>query len=183
MMIELKSSLIFDGGCLRQLLPEDVHDGYVDGLNDPEINRYLDGVKRSKQTKQIVLEFVERNLRAPSEVLFGIWRKGDIQHSGTVRLHGIDNFHRTAHIGICLFNKATWGNRLGSKAIAAVTHWAFNALNLRWVEAGAYSENVGSQKAFLSAGYNWIYDIPDKYILDGVPALVKVYAARSNAEI
>lgn len=42
--------LNFEGGYLRPLKPEDVHAGYVSGLNDPEVNRYLDGVKHTKQT-------------------------------------------------------------------------------------------------------------------------------------
>jgi RimJ/RimL family protein N-acetyltransferase len=72
-----------------------------------------------------------------------------------------------------------WGKKLGSKAIEAVTRWALDKLKLRWIEAGAYSENIASQKAFLAAGYEWIYDIPDKYIFEEKPSTVKVYAARN----
>ena len=51
---------------------------------------------------------------------------------------------------------------------------------LRWIEAGAYEQNIASQRAFLSAGYVWVYDVPEKYLLDGVPVTVKFYAARND---
>lgn len=171
--------LNFEGGYLRPLKPADVHAGYVSGLNDPEVNRYLDGVKHTKQTTQSVLDFVVANEASTNSVLWGIWQENAGKHSGTVRLHGIEYHHKTAHIGVCLFDKTAWGKKLGFKAVSTVTRWALDTLNLRWIEAGAYSGNIASQKAFLAAGYEWIYDIPDKYILDGVPTKVKVYAARN----
>lgn len=170
--------LSFLGGHLRVLKPDDVHPGYVSGLNDPEVNRYLDGVKRSEQTALSVIEFVRSNQESADSVLWGIWQTNADHHCGTIRLHGIEPFHKTAHIGVCLFEKSAWGKHLGSKAIDAVTHWALDSLDLRWVEAGAYAENIPSQKSFLSAGYEWVYDIPGKYVLEGKPADVKVFAAR-----
>lgn len=169
----------FDGGYLRPLKHEDVHPDYISGLNDFEVNRYLDGVKREKQTKQRVVDFVLCNQEATDALLFGIWQAGDECHCGSIRLHGIEYYHKTAHIGVCLFDKSAWGKRLGSKALMAVTRWVFDTLGLRWVEAGVYAENVASQKAFLAAGYEWVYDIPNKYILEGKPAVVKIYAARN----
>lgn len=170
--------LNFEGGYLRPLKHEDIHAGYVSGLNDPEVNRYLDGVKHTKQTNQSVLDFVVANELSSSSVLLGIWQENADKHCGTVRLHGIEYHHGTAHIGACLFDKAAWGQNIGKKAIAAVTQWAINEMGLRWVEAGVYAENIVSQKAFLSAGYSWVFDIPEKYIFEGRPAIVKVYAAR-----
>lgn len=171
--------LKFADGFLRPLKVEDVHSGYTMGLNDPEVNRYLDGVKQVIQTDQSVTEFVRRNQQANDAVLFGIWQTDTKLHSGTVRLHGIDNYHMTANIGICLFDRSAWGNKLGLKATKAVTRWAFESLGLRWIEAGAYSTNIASQKNFIAAGYEWIYDVPDKYLLEGRPTRVKVYAARN----
>jgi [ribosomal protein S5]-alanine N-acetyltransferase len=172
--------LEFSGGVLRSLKAEDVYPGYVSGLNDPEVNRYLDGVKRSVQTNQSVTEFVRHNQQAADAVLFGIWQPDAKLHCGTVRLHGIEHFHKTAHIGICLFDRTVWGNRLGSNAVATVTRWAFETMGLRWIEAGVYLENTASQKTFLTAGYEWIYDVSNKYLLEGRPTGIKVYAARND---
>ena len=163
---------------MRPLREADVHPAYISGLNDPMVNKYLDGVKHTSQTERSVLEFVFANRESKNAVLFGIWQTGVDTHCGTIRLHGIEHQHKTAHIGICLFDKDAWGKGFGTSAVTAVTHWAFEALGLRWIEAGVYQENIASQKTFLKAGYEWIYDIPDKYILEGSTAVVRVFAAR-----
>jgi ribosomal-protein-alanine N-acetyltransferase len=177
--MNFETELLFEGGTLRVLIPEDVYAGYVSGLNDPEVNRYLEIAKRSPETLESVVDFVRSNLDCASGVLWGIWLDEASHHCGTVRVHGIESYNRTAHIGICLFDKSAWGKRIGTKAIATVTRWALQEHNLRWIEAGAYEQNIPSQKAFLAAGYDWVFDIPGKYLFEGKPANVKVFAARS----
>jgi ribosomal-protein-alanine N-acetyltransferase len=171
--------LEFEGGYVRPLQVDDVHAGYIDGLNDREVNRYLDSVKRVAQTERTVSDFIGQNREASDAVLFGIWIKDATKFVGNVRIHGIDRCHKIANIGICLFDREIWGRGVGSKATRAVTQWALHAVGLRWIEAAAYSQNVASQKNFLRAGYEWVYDVPNKFLLDGVPSVVKVYAARS----
>ncbi len=172
--------LKFEGGYVRPLITNDINDGYVNGLNDSEVNKYLEVANQPEQTHQSVINFVVANDQSPSSVLWGIWAEESESFFGTVRLHGIEFHHRTAHIGVCLFDKNFWGRRFGSKAISAVTKWALSDLKLRWIEAGAFEENVASQKTFLSAGYSWKYDINGKYILEGKPAVVRVFVAENS---
>lgn len=167
--------LAFNGGNLRPLQPKDVHHGYISGLNDSQVNRYLE-VRHILQTEQSVVKFVRDNQQAKNDVLFGIWRDGEQYHCGTLRLHGVEDAKQTAHIGLCIFDKSVWGHGLGSKAIISATKWAIDDLDLRLIEAGIYRENIASQKAFLSAGYEWVSDNPGKYTLDGNPAVIKIYA-------
>ncbi len=172
-----ESVLSFDGGFLRVLKPEDVHDGYVTGLNDPDVNRFLE-LKHSTQTVESVVQFVTNDLQSQSAALWGIWEDGHPDHVGTVRIHGVEHRHRTAHIGVCLFDKRAWGGGLGRKGIAVVTCWALDNLDLRWIEAGVYAANKSSINAFLSAGYSKVCDMPDKYLLEGKPAPVVIFSAR-----
>jgi len=74
-----------------------------------------------------------------------------------------------------------WGRGLGSHAIRAVTEWAFASLRLRWIEAGAYQQNIASQRALLAAGYKWVFDIPGKYLFEGNPTTVRVFAAKASS--
>jgi len=172
--------LSFKGGFLRPLVETDVHQGYVDGLNDPDVNQYLDASKASVQTMASVSDFVVSNRLSSTAVLWGLWMHESVWHIGTVRVHGIEFRHGTANIGVCIFDKRFWGKGIGSNAIKAVTAWAIDGLNLRWIEAGAFEDNLASQRTFLSAGYEWVFDIPDKYLLEGMPTNVKVYARRSS---
>jgi [ribosomal protein S5]-alanine N-acetyltransferase len=170
--------LQFEGGYARPLRPTDVHEGYVNGLNDPEVHRFLEGPRYLRQTVQNVIEFVEMNEHLSNAILWGIWVSDHDHHVGTFRLHSIENRHGTAGVGVCLFDKAIWGKGLGTKAIRVVTQWALKALDLRWIEAGIYEENIGSQKAFLGAGYVWEYDIPGKFLHEGKPTTVNVFVAK-----
>lgn len=169
--------LTFDDGFLKPLSRDDAHEGYVNGLNDPIVNFYLDGVKDEIQTQNSVENFIIENAKAKNCALWGIWLNSGSNHVGTVRLHGIEHRHKTAHIGICLFDKTSWGKGVGSSSIRLVTQWGLDILGLRWIEAGIYSENMASQKAFITAGYRWSFDIRGKYIHNGIPTDVKVYVA------
>lgn len=163
----------FAHGHLRPLQPADVHPCYVEGLNDPEVNRYLVTVHNQRQTIDSVRAFVEEQSLAPDAVLFGIWLEGQSAHCGTLRLHGLDG-RASAHIGICLFERAVWGRGIGSAAIVAATQWAFQALaELHSIEAGAYLENAASWKSFLKAGYTASEDIANVFLRKGQPATVR----------
>jgi ribosomal-protein-alanine N-acetyltransferase len=173
------TTLEFEGGYLRPLKPADVHSGYVVGLNDPEVNRYLE-VRHAIQTMSSVVNFVAVNEQSSDSVLWGVWQSNTPNHCGTVRIHAIERHIKRAQIGVCLFDKTAWRQRLGSQAIRAVTSWAFQELEMEWVEAGAYVDNIASQKAFLAAGYTWIFDIPNKFYLEGNSTTVRVFVARNE---
>ena len=177
-----KVELVIDAGVVRTLTVEDVHVGYVDGLNDAEVNHYLDGVAQSKQSMESVCLFVTQTFQSSNEIFFGIWDSSKREHCGTVRLHSIDSHHLTAHIGVCLFDKQMWGKGLASKAICAVTDWALKTLGLRWVEAGVYEENIASMKLFERCHYQKKYIVSGKYLLKGKPSDVCVYAACSEGK-
>ncbi len=172
--------LIFRGGHLRVLREEDVHQRYVDGLNNSLVNRYLGNVKKTTQTLETVSQFVKQNLQDPHGILFGVWPDNSKNHCGTVRLHSIDDYHLTANIGICIFETDFWGQGIGTKSIQIITQWGIDTLKLRWIESGIYIDNKASQKAFLAANYKWICDLEGKHLFDGLPTITRIYAARNN---
>jgi len=174
--------LNFESGYLRILEANDVHDGYVSGLNNPEINFFLDAVKGIEQTKDSVKKYVSLNANSESSLLWGIWIHDMKIHIGTIRVHSIDFRHRIASIGVCIFDKKAHGKGIGAKAIQTATEWAVDNFDLRWVEAGVYSTNYASQKAFQSAGYEWILDFPGKYLHEGHAADIKIYAYKKKVD-
>jgi len=168
-------TLRFPFGILRPLLAADIHPGYVAGLNDPEVNRFLVNVRKVRQTATSVIEFVEQNLLAPDAILFGIWFQGDTLHCGTVRLHNLGLQQDQARIGICVFDRRRWGKGVGTSALKTVSEWACGTLGVSAVEAGVYAENMASQKIFVAAGYEWRKDVADTYERDGRPTTVRFY--------
>jgi ribosomal-protein-alanine N-acetyltransferase len=179
-MIIPYNKLEFSGGYILPLNVADVHSKYISGLNNPDVNKYLDAVKYSRQTKDDVINFVNSNINSFNSILWGIWQEGHKYHCGTIRLHEINFRHGIATIGVCIFDKDVWGKSIGAKAIFIATQFALDKLKLRWIEAGVYEENISSQKAFLKAKYEWVYDINGKYFLNNKPSIVKFYVSRKT---
>ncbi|MCA9749775.1 MAG: GNAT family N-acetyltransferase, partial [Romboutsia sp.] len=173
----------FDGnnkGCLVTFATKDVHSSYPDGLNDPEVSRFLVTVHDQPQTLSTIKNFVESNYNSIDSLLFAIKVENEVNPIGTIRLHAIEFFNYSAHIGLCIFNKKYWGKGIGSAAINALTKWSFTELGLRWLEAGIYEDNFGSRKAFEKANYKLSHKIADKYLFNGQPQTVNVFVAKNE---
>jgi [ribosomal protein S5]-alanine N-acetyltransferase len=164
MKIDKKSFLLEnDHLYLRPLNIQDITDEYVDGLNDPEVNRFLVDVRRNVQTKELVEKYVRSNLEDPSAILLGIFVKHDQKRMvGTVRVSGIDFFHFTASIGICLFEKQLWKKGYALQAMRLVKDHLFGEFGLHYLEAGVYAKNINSINLFARAGFIEWFRIRDK---------------------
>ena len=144
--------LPFRFGYLRPLAPHDVHSGYVEGLNNPEVNSYLE-IRHEQQTQASVEEFVNFNMLSTNSLLLGIFLHEKPRHIGTIRLHAIDQSLGHSHIGIFIFDRLFWGKGIGSTAIKAVTWWAYSNLSITCIEAHAYLDNRASIRLFEKAGF------------------------------
>jgi len=163
-----KESLVIENGSiyLRPLRIEDITDEYVNGLNDPEVNKYLVDVRRNVQTWETVEKYVSSNFENPSAILFGIFMKNNSkQLVGTVHVSEIDLFHYTASVGICLFAKRIWKKGYALQSLQLVKNYLFGVLGLHYLEAGAYAINASSISAFTRADFLEWYRVKDKFRL------------------
>lgn len=161
-----KQNLILqtDDILIRPLRVNDVTDEYVNGLNDPDVNHYLVAVRRTHQTKDSVTSYVEAAWDNPLSILFGIFIKKDKSpFVGTIRVHDIDYFHFCASIGICLFAKRAWKKGYASCALQMTKKYLFEDVQLHYLEAGVYAQNVNSIACFLNAGFVEQYRVNKKY--------------------
>src|SRR5262245_48130153 len=104
-LLEIKPSLRLDlgnGVYLRPISEADVTREYVEGLNNPEVNRYL-AVRNRRQTHHTARAYVRANAADPGAILFGIY-SGNVLN-GTLRLHDMDRRNSQATIGIALFDR------------------------------------------------------------------------------
>lgn len=161
-----KQSLILqtDNILVRPLKVNDVTDEYVDGLNDPDVNQYLVAVRQNRQTKESVTRYVEADWDNPFSILFGIFIKKDKSpFIGTIRVHNIDLFHFSASIGICLFAKRAWKKGYARCALGLIKKYLFEDVQMHYLEAGVYAENLNSITCFLNAGFVEQYRVNKKY--------------------
>jgi RimJ/RimL family protein N-acetyltransferase len=153
---------------LFQLLPEHVGSHYVDWLNDPAVNRYLE-CRFTPQDQASVERFVAAQLESPVSVLFGIRSRAVGRHVGNIKLGPIDRHHGLGEIGLMVGDRDAWGMGIGSDAIACVARIAAVDLGVRKLTAGCYASNVGSAKAFFKAGFYEEARRPAHVILEGRP--------------
>ena len=151
---------------LRTLEPEDVTETYVEWLNDPKINRFLE-VRLKRQTFESTQDFVIAMQESAVNILFGMFLKVDNRHVGNIKLGPIDYHHGRAEIGLVIGEQSVWGQGIGSQAIRAVAEYAFGDLNLYKVCAGYYADNIGSGRAFARAGFHVEARFPEHWLLDG----------------
>lgn len=153
---------------LFQLLPEHVGPRYVEWLNDPAVNRYLES-RFTPQHQALIELFVAAQLASPSSVLFGIRSRALGRHVGNIKLGPIDRHHGLGEIGLMVGDRDAWGMGIGSDAINCIARIAAADLGIRKLTAGCYASNIGSAKAFLRAGFHIEARRPAHFILDGRP--------------
>lgn len=133
---------------LRPLEVSDISQKYVDWLNDPDVNRYLE-TRHEEQTIDSCTEFVRSCIHNPNEYLFGVFDKESDCHIGNAKIGSINNLYKRGQISLFIGEKSYWHKGYGSKIIAALTKYGFIELGLQKIEAGCYETNLPSLRAFL----------------------------------
>ncbi|MFW5500400.1 MULTISPECIES: GNAT family N-acetyltransferase [unclassified Maridesulfovibrio] len=137
---------------LRPISLEDVSANYVNWMNDPQINQYLES-RFSEQTLESIRDFVQSMIDSPENILFAICEKDSGRHVGNIKMGPLNSIHSYAEIGLLIGEKQCWGKGYGSEAIGLVLEYAFKNLNIHRLTAGAYANNLGSIKAFEKNGF------------------------------
>jgi ribosomal-protein-alanine N-acetyltransferase len=151
---------------LRPLSAEDCTQTYVDWLNDPQVNRFLE-TRYARQTLDSVLEFVNAVNGREHEHLFGIFLRAGNLHIGNIKIGPVGLRHPLADISLFLGDRRCWGQGYATEAIMALSRHAFDALGVRKISASMYAPNLGSYHAFLKAGYRQEGVRRRHYLLDG----------------
>lgn len=131
---------------LRKLTESDVSERYVQWLNDPEINRYMEN-RFLFWTMENLTRYV-RQRKEEQSYFFAICLLNGDTHIGNIKLGPINPYHLSADIGLMIGDKACWSMGMGTEAIRLVTDFAFRELRLQKLTAGAYIDNAASIKAF-----------------------------------
>jgi len=147
-MTELSSQRLI----YRTLEVDDVTQCYVDWLNDPKINRFLE-TRFDHQTIDSCKLYVTAMASSPAHNLFGIYLCDTGKHIGNVKLGFINPHHQRAQLSLFVGEQECWGQGYATETINAITAWGFNDLGLEKIDAGCSEENLGSLRAFLKSGY------------------------------
>ncbi len=135
---------------LRMVELSDCNKNYYDWLNDKETNQYME-TRWSEQSIESIKDFVTSIRNSNHSYLFAIIYDG--QHVGNIKIGPIHPIYKHADVSYFIGNKNVWGRGIATEAIILATKFAFEVLKLNKLQAGAFEQNVGSQKALLKAGY------------------------------
>lgn len=125
---------------------------YVQWLNNPKVNQYLES-RFERHTKASVRRFILATNRQPANVFLSIVLNESQRHIGNIKLGPINSVHRLGDIGILIGEEDCWGKGYATEAIQLLTEHAFRTLNLHKVTASCYADNAGSARAFEKAGF------------------------------
>jgi ribosomal-protein-alanine N-acetyltransferase len=131
----------------------DVGPAYVGWLNDPLVNRFLES-RFAVHDEASTRAFVGACLADPDVLMLGVRsRILDGRHVGNIKLGPIDRRHGLGEIGVLIGDREAWGGGIASSAIRLLCGIAVQQLGLRKLTAGCYVSNMGSERAFLKAGF------------------------------
>lgn len=150
---------------LRRLTEDDATQDYVDWMNDPEVNQYLES-RFYTQTVESTKAFI-RSVTNDNNFQFGIFEKETGKHIGNIKVGSINHYHKYADVGFLIGDKSYWGRGIATEAIYLVSEFAFKTLKLHKLWGGAYSPNIGSMKAFLKNGYQQEGAKKNQYLCHG----------------
>lgn len=120
---------------------------YIDGLNDPEVNKFLPTPRTGVQTAETIATYIRKN-RAAGNLLYGLFIENKL--IGTVRLHDFDYGRCT--VGIALFDKSEWGKGWGRYCVDAMVEYA-KEIGCSCIFAGIEMDNVRSRNLFSACDF------------------------------
>ena len=148
----ITQKIVGGGLILRQIELNDCKDRYVEWLNDPEVNQYME-TKWSAQNRETIRAFVQSQRENNHSILFAIVVKETGQHIGNIKIGPIHPHYRHADISYYIGEKTWWGKGCATQAIRLVCQFGFQELGLHRIEAGTYACARGSQRALEKNGF------------------------------
>lgn len=137
---------------LRLLTPDDVTNAYVQWMQDPEVNQYLES-RWDTFSIEVLRDYVRKTNDGKTNFMFGMFLNTTDRHIGNIKAGPVHPIHKYADIGLIIGDKTMWGKGIAAEAISMITDFCFQELHLHKLTAGMYEANIGSYRAFIKCGY------------------------------
>ena len=115
---------------LRQILPTELEEKYIDWMNDPELVQYMES--RFHIYSRFDLEkYVNHINEDGSSIMWGIYESDTLEYIGNIKLGSIDWNHRFGDIGLIIGERKSWGKGYATESILLVCDFGFHNHNHR----------------------------------------------------
>jgi ribosomal-protein-alanine N-acetyltransferase len=150
---------------LRKLTDLDVTEEYLSWFATAEVNNYLDIKFLSKES---ATKYIAEGFASGSHFMYGIFLSDSEKHIGNCKIGPVNQISKVADLVTVIGDSNYHKKGLGSLAIKLGSELAFERYNIRKLSGRINSKNLGSVKAYLSAG--WIIEgvLKDHDIRDGI---------------
>ena len=136
---------------LRPLTAKDVDEGYLEWINDPKTNEFLES-RFKVWSRDDLISYIQKMNDSDSNFLYGIFH--DDVYIGNIKVGPVEPHHGRASIGLMIGNPEYQGKGCGFSALKIIQKFCFDDLGLRKLTAGCYAENKASLNLFLKAGFS-----------------------------
>ena len=158
---------------IRTLIASEVTQNYVDWLNDPEVNDFLE-VKYSTWTLDSCRDYVDCFTDSESEYIFGIYDNKSI-HIGNGSVSQVNLNTGTFTASLFIGEKHHWGKSAGMEVLLLLFKFGFDNLGLRKCFCGAYSNQLASRFILRKIGAIEEAKLKDKFLYKGNPVDEVIY--------
>lgn len=134
----------------KRVSAEHVSEAYVNWINDPEVNMYLE--TRGNYTLDLLKTYVEEQFN--KEVYFwAIHLKDSNKHIGNLKIDPIDTETNSGEYGILMGDKINWGKGYAKEASFSIIKYCFEQLKLSKITLGVIEDNKNAVGLYKKMGF------------------------------
>lgn len=135
--------------------------------SDVNVKRFIGWplMKTLDETRNYIIEMLKRE-SAGTHLYASIALKTTQEIMGTAMIFNFDREANHAEIGY-VFHSSHWGKGYGTEAVALMSDFAFDSLNLHKLHARVVGANVGSGRVLEKNGFELEGRLKDHYFIDG----------------
>jgi ribosomal-protein-alanine N-acetyltransferase len=134
----------------KRVTTEHVTDHYVNWINDPEVNMYLE--TRGGYTLDLLKVYIEEQYN--NEIYFwAIHLKDSNKHIGNIKIDPIVVETNSGEYGILMGDKENWGKGYAKEASFTIINYCFEELKLSKITLGVIEDNLNAVLLYKKMGF------------------------------
>ncbi|WP_179021410.1 GNAT family N-acetyltransferase [Winogradskyella forsetii] len=134
----------------KRVSAEHVTDAYVNWMNDPEVNMYLE--TGGNYTLNLLKAYVEEQYK--KDIYFwAIHLKNSKKHIGNIKIDPIDLKANSGEYGILMGDKMNWGKGYAKEASLAIINYCFDVIKLNKITLGVVEDNSNAVLLYKKIGF------------------------------
>ncbi|MCU7694596.1 GNAT family N-acetyltransferase [Haoranjiania flava] len=150
---------------LKKLTADHLSAAYVNWMNDPEVNKYLEsgGDYTIDKLNAFLIEQEKKNI-----LFWAIHLKENGRHIGNIKIDPIDQENLSGEYGIMIGDKAAWGKGFAKEASLAVIQYCFREIGLKHITLGVVDQNQAALQLYHNIGFRRISETETTNKYNGV---------------